>query len=52
MPRQIFYEPTTGGYERKIIERLRYWARCEAVMQPLPSPNPTQNNPSTKEPST
>jgi putative ATPase len=27
MPRQIFYEPTTGGYERKIIERLRYWAQ-------------------------
>lgn len=27
MPRQIFYEPTTGGYERTISERLRYWAQ-------------------------
>lgn len=27
MPRQIFYEPTTGGYERAITERLRHWAQ-------------------------
>ncbi len=30
MPRQIFYEPTTGGYERKINERLRYWAQLRS----------------------
>jgi putative ATPase len=27
MPRQTFYEPTTGGYERAISERLRHWAQ-------------------------
>jgi putative ATPase len=27
MPRQTFYEPTTGGYERAITERLRHWAQ-------------------------
>lgn len=25
MPRESFYEPTTGGYERTITERLRHW---------------------------
>ncbi|MDQ0676875.1 putative ATPase [Arthrobacter pascens] len=27
MPRQTFYEPTTGGYERTITARLRHWAQ-------------------------
>jgi putative ATPase len=27
MQRQTFYEPTTGGYERAITERLRHWAQ-------------------------
>ena len=27
MPRQTFYAPTTGGYERAITERLRQWAQ-------------------------
>ncbi|WP_375342314.1 hypothetical protein [Curtobacterium sp. MCPF17_046] len=27
MGRQTFYEPTTGGYERVITERLRHWQR-------------------------
>ncbi|TDP38068.1 replication-associated recombination protein A [Nocardia ignorata] len=27
MPRQTFYEPTAGGYEAVITERLRHWAR-------------------------
>lgn len=27
MPREKFYEPTNGGYERAISERLRYWAQ-------------------------
>lgn len=26
MPRETFYEPSTGGYERTITERLRHWA--------------------------
>ncbi|MDY0892771.1 replication-associated recombination protein A [Frigoribacterium sp. CFBP9030] len=26
MPRETFYEPSTGGYERAITERLRHWA--------------------------
>jgi putative ATPase len=25
MPREKYYEPTTGGYERAITERLRHW---------------------------
>jgi putative ATPase len=25
MPRETFYRPTTGGYERAITERLRHW---------------------------
>lgn len=25
LPRETFYEPTTGGYERAIGERLRHW---------------------------
>ncbi|MCC4908767.1 replication-associated recombination protein A [Microbacterium sp. cx-59] len=27
MPRQTYYEPTSGGYERAIAERLRHWAQ-------------------------
>nr|WP_228536625.1 replication-associated recombination protein A [Nocardia sp. XZ_19_231] len=27
MPRQTFYEPSTGGYERAITERLRHWTQ-------------------------
>jgi putative ATPase len=30
MPRETFYEPTTGGYERAITERLRHWAQLRA----------------------
>ena len=30
MPRETFYEPTTGGYERAITERLRHWAGLRA----------------------
>jgi putative ATPase len=26
LPRETFYEPTTGGYERGISERLHHWA--------------------------
>lgn len=27
MPRETFYEPTAGGYERAVTERLRHWAQ-------------------------
>ena len=27
LPRETFYEPTIGGYERAISERLRCWAQ-------------------------
>ena len=30
LPRETFYEPTTGGYERAISERLRHWAELRA----------------------
>jgi putative ATPase len=30
MPRETFYEPTTGGYERAITERLRHWAQLRS----------------------
>lgn len=30
MPRESFYEPTTGGYERTITERLRHWQKLRA----------------------
>ena len=31
MPRETFYEPTAGGYERAITERLRHWAQLRAA---------------------
>jgi putative ATPase len=31
MPRQTFYEPTTGGYERTITARLRHWAQLRSA---------------------
>ncbi|MEV0688336.1 replication-associated recombination protein A [Nocardia sp. NPDC050378] len=34
MPRQTFYEPTTGGYEAAITERLRHWARLREDSDP------------------
>jgi len=37
MPRQAFYEPTTGGYERAIAERLRHWAQLRNSGTPLES---------------
>lgn len=37
MPRQTFYEPTTGGYERAIGERLRHWAELRDSAGPLES---------------
>ena len=37
MPRQAFYEPTTGGYERAITERLRHWAQLRDSGTPLES---------------
>jgi putative ATPase len=37
MPRHAFYEPTTGGYERAITERLRHWARLRDGDTPLES---------------
>jgi putative ATPase len=30
MPRETFYEPTTGGYERAITERLRHWQQLRS----------------------
>jgi putative ATPase len=30
MPRETFYEPTTGGYERAITERLRHGAQSRS----------------------
>ncbi|MHA7177779.1 replication-associated recombination protein A [Arthrobacter sp. Sr24] len=30
MPREKFYEPTSGGYERAITERLRHWAQLRS----------------------
>lgn len=30
MPRETYYRPTTGGYERLIAERLEHWARLRA----------------------
>jgi putative ATPase len=43
MPRETFYEPTTGGYERAISERLRHWAqlRDEASADASTDPNST-----------
>jgi putative ATPase len=32
MPRETFYEPTSGGYERAITERLEHWARLRATL--------------------
>ena len=31
MPRETLYEPTTGGYEHVITERLRHWASLRAT---------------------
>lgn len=31
MPRETFYEPTTGGYERAVTERLNQWAQLRAA---------------------
>jgi putative ATPase len=31
MQRETFYEPTTGGYEHVITERLRHWASLRAT---------------------
>ncbi len=50
MPRQIFYELTTCGHARKILERFAAGRSCKAVIQPMPSPSPTKSNPSTKGP--
>ena len=36
MPRETFYEPTTGGYERAITERLRHWAQLRAEKPEAP----------------
>jgi putative ATPase len=30
MTRETFYEPTTGGYERAITERLRHWQQLRS----------------------
>jgi putative ATPase len=32
MPRETFYEPTSGGYERAITERLQHWAGLRATL--------------------
>jgi putative ATPase len=32
MPRETFYEPTSGGYERAITERLEHRARLRATL--------------------
>jgi putative ATPase len=37
MPRQTYYEPTSGGYERAITERLRHWAELRDGETPLES---------------
>ncbi len=41
MPRETFYEPTTGGYERAITERLRHWARLRASADDSTNDPPT-----------
>jgi putative ATPase len=38
LPRETFYEPTTGGYERTITERLRHWAHLRSEMTNDPNP--------------
>jgi putative ATPase len=38
MQRQTFYEPTTGGYERAITERLRHWAQLRNGSTTDPTP--------------
>jgi putative ATPase len=52
MPRETFYEPTTGGYERAITERLRHWAQLRNGDSATPPPNPTHTDPSPKGPLT
>lgn len=42
MPRETFYEPTTGGYERAITERLHHWAQLRADRDPKPPPPPIE----------
>jgi putative ATPase len=50
MPRQTFYEPTAGGYERAITERLRHWAQLRAAATAAANPRPS--DPSSKGPVT
>ena len=49
MPRQTFYEPTTGGYERAITERLRHWAQLRNAdthdLTTEPPEDPTSKGP-------
>ena len=45
MPRQTFYEPTTGGYERDISARLRYWAELRNGRSETASPEHTTEQP-------
>lgn len=51
MPRQTFYEPTTGGYERAITERLRHWAQLRNAdthdLTTEPPEDPTSKGPPT-----
>ncbi|MEO6941536.1 MAG: replication-associated recombination protein A [Terrimesophilobacter sp.] len=44
MPRQTFYEPTTGGYERAIAERLRHWAQLRAATPASSEPAPSDTD--------
>ena len=43
MPRETFYEPTAGGYERVISERLRHWAELRDSQSGSASTPPTDN---------
>lgn len=47
MPRETFYEPTTGGYERAINERLHFWAQQRAAHQAPTDPTTGDQHDST-----
>jgi putative ATPase len=40
MPRETFYEPTSGGNERAITERLEHWPGCTPHSPPPQTTTP------------
>lgn len=45
LPRETFYEPTTGGYERAISERVHHWAKLRATGANTPDDDSTTPQP-------